>query len=79
MLQRIKSDINKKDIVATVGSCGEIYKESSLNKFKPSVDLKNTKELFNTGIMLLCDPTISSEKAETEINIIKNILRKYCV
>jgi dTDP-4-amino-4,6-dideoxygalactose transaminase len=72
----IIKEINKNSIIATVGSCGEIYKESSLNKFKPSTDLKNTKELFESGIMLLCDPTISIEKAKNEINIINNILNK---
>ena len=28
---------------------------------------RNTKKLFNTGIMLLCDPTISIQTAEKNI------------
>ena len=36
-----------------------------------------TKELFDSAILLLCDPTITKEKGEENINKIKNILNSY--
>lgn len=66
--------INNNEIVATVGSCSEIYLEKALNQFKPEENLSNTKKLFETSIMLLCDPTISEEKSLENIKIIKDIL-----
>lgn len=66
--------INNNEIVATVGSCSEIYLEKALNQFKPEENLPNTKKLFETSIMLLCDPTISEEKSLENIKIIKDIL-----
>ena len=66
--------IQEKNIVATVGSCGEIYLENSLKNFKPNKKLSNTKKLFDTAIMLLCDPTITEETASNNIVVIKNIL-----
>lgn len=66
--------INKKNIIALVGSCGEIYKEQSLNNFAPNYNLPNTKILFDTSIVLLCDPSITKEIALKNILIIKDIL-----
>ena len=65
------------NITASIGSCGEIYLEKSLQRFKPIDKLNNCKELFETSIMLLCDPTISNEKALHDINEIKNILNQF--
>ena len=69
--------INSMNITASIGSCGEIYLEKSLQRFKPIDKLNNCKELFETSIMLLCDPTISNEKALHDINEIKNILNQF--
>ena len=73
---KIIQEVNNNKIAATVGSCSEIYLEKALDKFKPKEELLNTKILFNTGIMLLCDPTISKEKALEDIQLIKDILQK---
>ena len=40
-------------------------------------NLVNTQILFTTGIMLLCDPTIDTDNAKSNIFIIKNILSKF--
>jgi|UniRef100_A0A6C0IV56 dTDP-4-amino-4,6-dideoxygalactose transaminase len=75
----IIQEINKNNIVATVGSCSEIYIEKALDKFKPKEELSNTKILFTTGIMLLCDPTISIQTAEKDILLVKDIITKYSI
>ena len=71
---QIIQEINKENIKATVGSCGEIYLEDSLKKYKPKIDNINAKKLFETGIMLLCDPTITKDIANSNIKTIINIL-----
>ena len=73
---QIIKEINKNNIKATVGSCGEIYLEDSLKNYKPINENINSKKLFETGIMLLCDPTISVNIANNNILIIKKILFK---
>ena len=70
----IIKQINKFNIFSNVGSCSEIYNEDALFQFKPINELKNCKKLFDTSILLLCDPTISEEKANNNIKIIKEIL-----
>jgi dTDP-4-amino-4,6-dideoxygalactose transaminase len=72
----IIQEINKNNIVATIGSCSEVYLEEALTEFKPNKNLNNTQELFTNGIMLLCDPTISIQTANNNILIIKEILKK---
>ena len=69
--------INDENVFCQVGSCSEVYKENSLVQFSPKTELTVTKKLFDTAILLLCDPTISEEKAVENINIIKNILNNY--
>ena len=73
----IIQEINKHEIPAFVGSCGEVYMEESMTKYRPDERLKNSIILFDTSIMLLCDPTISLEKASIFIDIIVNILNQY--
>ena len=73
----IIQEINKHEIPAFVGSCGEVYMEESMSKYRPDERLKNSIILFDTSIMLLCDPTISLEKAGIFIDIIVNILNQY--
>ena len=66
--------INTENIFCQVGSCSEVYKEKALVEFSPKKELSVTKKLFDTAILLLCDPTVNEEKAEKDINKIKNIL-----
>ena len=66
--------INKEDINCQIGSCGEIYKEKALITYKPKIDLFNAKKLFETSIMLKCDPCIPEEYAKESILKIKDIL-----
>jgi sugar O-acyltransferase (sialic acid O-acetyltransferase NeuD family) len=66
--------INKENIFAQVGSCGEIYNEVALSEFKPENECKTAKYLFDTAIMLKCDPCISELNAIQSIEKIKNIL-----
>jgi dTDP-4-amino-4,6-dideoxygalactose transaminase len=75
----IIKEINDNNIIATVGSCSEIYLEEALKEFKPTKKLSNTQKLFTTGIMLLCDPTISCKDATNNIIIVKEILSKYYI
>lgn len=70
----IIEEINKQGVFCQIGSCGEIYKEKALEKFKPENDLPNAKKLFETAILLKCDPLIDEEYVLTSIDIIKNIL-----
>ena len=69
--------INDKNIFCQVGSCSEIYKEIALQDFKPSKKLINAKKLFETAILLKCDPTITKDIAMRNINDIKSILKIY--
>lgn len=66
--------INKEDVFAQIGSCGEIYKEKALEKYAPETDLPVAKQLFETAILLKCDPCVSYEYAVESITKIKNIL-----
>lgn len=69
--------INDKNIFCQVGSCSEIYKEIALQHYKPNKNLINTQKLFDTALLLKCDPTITKEKALKNIKIIINILKEY--
>ena len=69
--------INDNNIFCQIGSCGEIYKENALKEYAPSKELSNAKELFETALLLKCDPTITEEKALKNISKIKEILCKY--
>lgn len=66
--------INKEGIFAQIGSCGEVYKEKALEKYAPEKDLPVAKKLFETAILLKCDPCISESYASESILKIKNIL-----
>jgi dTDP-4-amino-4,6-dideoxygalactose transaminase len=66
--------INKNGVFCQIGSCGEIYKEKALEKYKPDIDLPNAKQLFETAMLLKCDPLITVEEANSNINIVKQIL-----
>lgn len=68
--------INKECVFCQIGSCGEVYKEKALEQFRPEKDLPNAKKLFETSILLKCDPTIDKNKASYDIKIIKNIILK---
>ena len=69
----IKS-IENSGVFVQAGSCGEIYKERALTQFAPEIDLPVAKRLFETAILLLCDPTISEDIAIENAKKIKNIL-----
>lgn len=66
--------INKEGIFAQIGSCGEIYKEKALFSFSPEKELHVTKNLFDTSILLLCDPTITEQKAFDSVKKIREII-----
>jgi dTDP-4-amino-4,6-dideoxygalactose transaminase len=66
--------INNENIFCQVGSCSEVYMENALKKYVPIIELPITKKLFETSILLLCDPTISEEIANVNILKIKKIL-----
>jgi len=69
--------INEENIFCQIGSCSEVYKENALVQFKPKTELSVTKQLFDSAILLLCDPTVSEEKAEESISVIKKYLCIY--
>ncbi len=66
--------INNEGVFCMIGSCGEIYKEKALEKNRPNKDLDVSKKLFETSILLKCDPCISENYANECIVKIKNIL-----
>jgi dTDP-4-amino-4,6-dideoxygalactose transaminase len=66
--------IEKACVFAQAGSCGEVYKENALTQFAPEIELRVAKQLFETAILLLCDPTISEDVAIENAHKIKNIL-----
>lgn len=66
--------INNEGIFCQVGSCSEIYLETALENYKPSKELPITKKLFETSILLKCDPCISKNMAVDSVNKIKKIL-----
>jgi dTDP-4-amino-4,6-dideoxygalactose transaminase len=69
--------INDKNIFCQVGSCSEIYNEIALQDYKPKKQLVNTQKLFETALLLKCDPTITKENASKNIKIINTILKAY--
>ena len=66
--------IENSGVFAQAGSCGEIYKENALTRFAPEIDLPVAKRLFETAVLLLCDPTIGEDVATENVQKIKNIL-----
>lgn len=68
--------INNAGVFCQVGSCGEIYKEDALSIYKPEKSLTVCKELFETSILLKCDPCVSKNTAIENIKIIINILKE---
>ena len=66
--------INKEGIFCQVGSCSEVYLEKALENYKPDKELPITKNLFETSILLKCDPCISKDTAVNSVNKIKKIL-----
>lgn len=70
----IISLIERENVFCQVGSCSEVYKEKALEKFRPSEDLVVTQELFETAVLLKCDPCISENNAIENITKIKKIL-----
>ena len=74
---KIIEKINDKNIFCQVGSCSEIYKEIALQHYKPEKQLINTQKLFETALLLKCDPTITKENALKNIKDIKSILKTY--
>lgn len=71
------NEMNKEGVDCMVGSCSEVYKEKSLQKYKPENDLINTKLLFETSIMLKCDPSIKLSTAKKRANTICKVLHDY--
>jgi dTDP-4-amino-4,6-dideoxygalactose transaminase len=71
---QILEKITNAQIFAQIGSCGEIYNEKALAPFAPEQRCNNAKNLFETAIMLKCDPCISEEQAKDDIIKICNIL-----
>ena len=53
--------------------------ENALVKYTPKEDLIVTQELFETAILLKCDPCISEEYAVECVNKIKEILINHIV
>lgn len=70
-------EMNEKDVECMVGSCSEIYKEESLQDYKPDNDLVNTQMLFETSIMLKCDPSIKLTTARKRADIMRRILHNH--
>jgi len=65
------------NIFAQIGSCGEVYKETALAQFTPKKECCHAKQLFETSIMLKCDPCISEKTALHDILKIKEILNTH--
>lgn len=68
--------INNEGVFCQVGSCSEVYNEQCLLNYSPKNNLHITKELFNTAILLKCDPCITEKYAIESILKIKTILLK---
>ena len=71
---QILETINHENIWAQIGSCGEVYQEKALIPFTPKQRCLIAKQLFETSIMLKCDPCISEHQAYLDILKIKDIL-----
>lgn len=71
----ILEKINENGIFAQIGSCSEVYKEDALKKYEPKEELIVTKDLFETAILLKCDPCVSEEMAKNDILKIKEIIK----
>jgi dTDP-4-amino-4,6-dideoxygalactose transaminase len=69
------SRIDDEGIFCQVGSCSEVYKETALKVFAPEFELRVAKRLFETSMLLLCDPCISEEAARENIKAVTNILK----
>lgn len=73
----ILQEFIKNNIVATQGSCSEIYEESCYgtnNNYRIAEECVNSKKIFKSCIMLQTDPTYTKEYMNFFINKITNIL-----
>lgn len=66
---KIKEQIEQKDVPCFVGSCSEVYLEEAFDKteYRPSQRLPVAKELGETSLMFLCDHTLTEEEIDKTI------------
>lgn len=68
--EEIIQSFNEDGVACFFGSCSEIYLEECFHNHpsKPQQRLKNAKQLGETAIMFLCDPSINYQILEKKLN-----------
>ena len=76
---KLINELNKKKIQCGVGSCPEIYNEKVFknNNFIQKKKLPMAKFLGKTSFVIPINPSKKLQKIKSEIQIIKNTIRKY--
>ncbi|BCS83209.1 dTDP-4-amino-46-dideoxygalactose transaminase [Cotonvirus japonicus] len=74
LVKDIIFEINSHGIPCFQGTCGEIYKEKAFNL---NLDFPVTKNLSETSIMFLVDPTYTTDVVQKISLMVKNIFTKY--
>jgi len=64
---KILKKMNDSNIKCLIGSCGEVYKEKALEKYA-NQECKNAKQLFETSLCFLVDPTYTEDKINDYTN-----------
>lgn len=77
LLALINQGNDQARIVVQIGSCGEVYRETALEQWAPTERCVNAQQLFETSVMLKCDPCISESMARGDIGRIREIIIKH--
>ena len=74
---RIMLEIKDLGVQTYTGSCSEIYLEKCFKRlgYSPKIRLKNARDLGETSLAFLVDPTISESKQISNADIIKSVMK----
>lgn len=75
---RIQAELNTLGVPCQSGICSEIYLEKAFDGtgYRPSVRLKNARELGETSLSFLCHPTLTGEQVTRTCELLEQVMRK---
>jgi dTDP-4-amino-4,6-dideoxygalactose transaminase len=75
---RIMSEINAHGVPCYSGSCSEVYLEKAFDQtgFRPAERLPNARELGDTSLMFLCQPTLGDEHVLATCEALNKVMQR---
>lgn len=74
---RIQAELNSLGIPCQWGSCSEVYLEKAFDGtgYRPSVRLRNARELGETSLTFLCHPTLTDMQVSSTCESLERVMR----